>query len=179
MLVLASFRGPFAVRRLGSALRLFFSAIGFIFYLSGSQSWPPLKQDLEKTEAPRVAPLEVMTVGPVLPSCTPPDTGGGAQVFPDLEGPGVARAWVLSLLLLLAFRGGGQSKPLKEESSADLRATPPLPTLPPYPPPPPPTPPPNRREAVGCGRWETAGGKFTTGEHSSGFSTVFFLPLQQ
>ena len=132
MLVLASFRGPFAVRRLGSALRLFFSAIGFIFYLSGSQSWPPLKQDLEKTEAPRVAPLEVMTVGPVLPSCTPPDTGGGAQVFPDLEGPGVARAWVLSLLLLLAFRGGGQSKPLKEESSADLRATPPLPTLPPH-----------------------------------------------
>lgn len=114
---------------------------------------------------------------PFLPP--PPDTGGGAQVFPDLEGPGVARAWVLSLLLLLAFRGGGQSKPLKEESSADLRATPPLPTLPPYPPPPPPTPPPNCREAVGCGRWETAGGKFTTGEHSSGFSTVFFLPLQQ
>ena len=33
----------------------------FFFYLSGSQSWPPLKQDLEKTEAPRVAPLEVMT----------------------------------------------------------------------------------------------------------------------
>ena len=71
LLVLASFRGPFAVRRLGSALRLFFSAIGFIFYLSGSQSWPPLKQDLEKTEAPRVALLEVMTVGPVLPSCPP------------------------------------------------------------------------------------------------------------
>lgn len=37
-----------------SALWVFFPAIIFIFYLKGSQSWLPLKQDLEKTECPRV-----------------------------------------------------------------------------------------------------------------------------
>lgn len=52
--VLASFRGPSAVRRPGSALWVFFPAIIFIFYLKGSQSWLPLKQHLEKTECPRV-----------------------------------------------------------------------------------------------------------------------------
>ena len=52
----------------------FFSAIVFIFYHSGSQSWPPLKQDLEKTRGWRFrgrARLEVMTVGPALPCCPP------------------------------------------------------------------------------------------------------------
>ena len=114
MLFLASFRGPFAVRRLGSALRLFFSAIFFFFffYLSGSQSWPPFKQDLEKTEGPRVevqrtGPFRSYDYGASAPFLPPLDTGGGAQVFTDLEGPRVARAWVLSLSLLLAFRGGG------------------------------------------------------------------------
>ena len=109
---------------------------------------------------PKGGPFRSYDCGVSAPFLPPRDTGGGAQVFTDLEGPGVARAWVLSLLLVLAFRGGGQSKPLKEESSVDLRA-----------------PWQNRREAVWCGCRETAGGP--TGEHSSGFSTVFFLPLQQ
>lgn len=84
----------------------------FFFYLSGSQSWPPFKQDLEKTEGPRVevqrtGPFRSYDYGASAPFLPPLDTGGGAQVFTDLEGPRVARAWVLSLSLLLAFRGGG------------------------------------------------------------------------
>lgn len=90
----------------------FLLSVFFFFYLSGSQSWPPFKQDLEKTEGPRVevqedGPLRSYDCGASAPFLPPLDTGGGAQVFTDLKGPGVARAWVLSLSLLLAFRGGG------------------------------------------------------------------------
>ena len=72
-------------------------------------------------EVQRTGPFRSYDCGPSAPLLPPLDTGV-AQVFTDPQGPGVARAWVVSLSRLLAFRGGGLSKPLNGKSSVDLRA---------------------------------------------------------